>query len=66
MNFLNCDDAIRLYADQLRDTYCCVSCHEDHDENGFELIEIEDLQGNKLEVCCTIVNKLRDNNLLLP
>ncbi len=35
---------------------CCMSCHEDADEYGFDLIEHR-VHGRRVEVCCGISNE---------
>jgi len=32
---------------------CCESCHEDHDEYGYDLCAIT-VNGQKLQVCCHV------------
>lgn len=36
-------------------TDCCLSCHEDADEYGYELLYLE-LDGQLIEVCCAVMN----------
>ena len=38
---------------------CCVSCHEDAEEWGYDLIEVLDIDGSR--VCCA-VSRWADEN----
>jgi hypothetical protein len=49
----------------------CISCHEDKEEFGIEMCEIEITREKKdfilkreVEICCQILNILDDNKLL--
>lgn len=54
-----CEDARKLLGDD-DDDDCCNSCHEDLQEFGSDLAEIEDKEGNVYSVCCRVMTKLEE------
>ncbi len=38
---------------------CCVSCHEDEEEYGYDLIHSE-FKADEIYVCCSVSNALNE------
>ena len=46
---------------KLIDFSCCISCHEDDDDWGYDMFEIE-FQNEEYYVCCAGANAVEDEN----
>ncbi len=55
MDFLYCRDVAEIYRD-LAAVSCCDSCHEDHDDHGYDLCERGLPDGRVARLCCWMAN----------
>jgi len=42
---------------------CCLSCHEDANEYGFDLCRVTLKEGEEAAACCSVVNWLEARGL---